>query len=292
MAGKYPYYLQRVHKSRERTREHRYSPHGVVRITRHRHSGVTKIEGLSYDVVRRKLHEKQPPRRHRIHQHHIGTGHHKLRTLTSAGHHQLGMKHPHRLHHKSHESTSILPGTATTTAATASKVKSTVRKTSTATSAQRTSSGALTGYAAYWAHTTKAERSAIARKAAATRKREGIKPWGGHTWATYDKSLSPAQRHLRALKSAATRRSRHENNFAHESHATRVEAARRAAATRRREGIKPFAHESAATRHLAARRAAATRKARGENNFSRESSAKRHSAAIKAGITRKAKHER
>lgn len=73
--------------------------------------------------------------------------------------------------------------------------------------------------------------------------------------------MSPAKRHEAALKAAATRKREGIKPFGHETAAKRHEAALKAAATRRAEGIKPFSHETAAQRSLAAKKAAITRAA-------------------------------
>ena len=135
-------------------------------------------------------------------------------------------------------------------------------------------------------------RSQAAKEGAVTRKAKGEKPFGGHTWKTYDATLTHAQRSTRAKKAAAARKSKGIKPFAHESAATRSAAAKKAAATRKAKGEKPFSHESAATRRAAALKAARTRKARGESAFRHMSASARSAAAKRAAATRKAKGER
>jgi hypothetical protein len=55
-------------------------------------------------------------------------------------------------------------------------------------------------------HLTTAQRSANAKKAAATRKAHGVKAFGGH--AHHGFHLTPAQRIVAARKAAVTRRAK------------------------------------------------------------------------------------
>lgn len=149
MAGTQPHY----HISRlKRPKHHKHSQGGLQLETKHRKTGHATVAGAHFEHIHKRLHTLVPQHPHKKHEHKIHQGHHTLHTQlhTSALAHQHRVSEHHVVTHANrHEG--------------AMKALETKK-----------ARGEKIGFA----RLSTAQRRANALKAAATRRREGIKPFG------------------------------------------------------------------------------------------------------------------